>query len=167
VFPKTPRVGVVTISGGVGVQMADAAAELDLELPRMPDAAQQKILAMVPFAGPANPVDATAQVINDWSMFTTILGIVADEGNVDSVISFLAHTGTSPGVSTTHRMPTFSAVRPIDRTYQAVASSSVGTTTASVGVTGSRVSAGVGDCAEHAAVNATARTTTQRFTRLA
>ena len=98
VFPKTPRVGVVTISGGVGIQMADAAAELDLELPCMPDAAQQKILAMVPFAGPANPVDATAQVINDWSMFTTILNIVADEGNVDSVISFLAHTGTSPGV---------------------------------------------------------------------
>jgi len=98
VFPKTPRVGVVTISGGVGIQMADAAAELDLPLPRMPDAAQQKILAMVPFAGPANPVDATAQVINDWSMFTAILNIVADEGNVDSVISFLAHTGTSPGV---------------------------------------------------------------------
>jgi acyl-CoA synthetase (NDP forming) len=98
VFPKTPRVGVVTISGGVGIQMADAAAELDLEMPRMPDAAQQKILSMIPFAGPANPVDATAQVINDWSMFTTILGIVADEGDVDSVISFLAHTGTSPGV---------------------------------------------------------------------
>ena len=98
VFPKTPRVGVVTISGGVGIQMADAAAELDLELPRMPDAVQQQILKMIPFAGPANPVDATAQVINDWSMFTTILGLVADEGNVDSVISFLAHTGTSPGV---------------------------------------------------------------------
>ena len=88
----------MTISGGVGIQMADAAADLDLELPRMPDAAQRKILAMIPFAGPANPVDATAQVINDWSMFTTILGIVADEGNVDSVISFLAHTGTTPGV---------------------------------------------------------------------
>jgi acyl-CoA synthetase (NDP forming) len=37
-------------------------------------------------------------VINDWSMFTRILGIVAEEGNVDSVISFLAHTGTAPGV---------------------------------------------------------------------
>ena len=98
VFPKSPRVGVVTLSGGVGIQMADAAAEFGLELPRMPDAAQQKVLAMIPFAGPANPVDATAQVINDWSMFTTILGIVADEGNVDSVISFLAHTGTAVGV---------------------------------------------------------------------
>jgi acetate---CoA ligase (ADP-forming) len=98
VFPKSPRLGVVTLSGGVGIQMADAAAELGLELPRMPDAAQQKILAMVPFAGPANPVDATAQVINDWSMFTKILGIVADEGHVDSMISFLAHTGTTPGL---------------------------------------------------------------------
>jgi acyl-CoA synthetase (NDP forming) len=98
VFPKTRRLGVVTLSGGVGIQMADAAAEMDLELPRMPDEAQQKILAMIPFAGPANPVDTTAQVVNDWTMFTTILGITADEGNVDSVVSFLAHMGTTPGL---------------------------------------------------------------------
>jgi len=75
VYPKSPRLGVVTLSGGVGIQMADAAAEKGLELPRMPDAAQQKVLALVPFAGPANPVDTTAQVVNDWTMFTTILGI--------------------------------------------------------------------------------------------
>jgi acetate---CoA ligase (ADP-forming) len=98
VYPKSPRLGAVTLSGGVGIQMADAAAELGLELPRMPDAAQQKILAMIPFAGPANPVDTTAQVVNDWTMFTTILGIVADEGAVDSVVSFLAHMGTMPGL---------------------------------------------------------------------
>jgi acetate---CoA ligase (ADP-forming) len=98
VFPKSPRLGVVTLSGGVGIQMADAAVEMGLELPRMPDAAQQKVLAMVPFAGPANPVDTTAQVVNDWTMFTKILGIVADDGAVDGVISFLAHMGTTPGL---------------------------------------------------------------------
>lgn len=98
VFPKSRRVGVVTISGGVGIQLADAATDLGLELPRMPDATQKQVLAMVPFAGPANPVDATAQVINDWPMFTKILRLVAEEGNVDSLISFLAHTGTTPGV---------------------------------------------------------------------
>jgi acyl-CoA synthetase (NDP forming) len=98
VYPKSPRIGVVTLSGGVGIQMADAAAELGLELPRMPDAAQKKILALVPFAGPANPVDTTAQVVNDWTMFTTILGVTADDGNVDSVASFLAHMGTTPGL---------------------------------------------------------------------
>ena len=98
VFPKSPRLGVVTLSGGVGIQMADAAVERGLTLPRMPDTAQQKVLAMVPFAGPANPVDTTAQVVNDWTMFTTILGIVAEEGAVDSVVSFLAHMGTMPGL---------------------------------------------------------------------
>jgi acyl-CoA synthetase (NDP forming) len=98
VFPRSPRLGVVTLSGGVGIQMADAASEAGLELPRMPDAAQQKILTLVPFAGPANPVDTTAQVVNDWTMFTTILGIVADDGAVDSVVSFLAHMGTTPGL---------------------------------------------------------------------
>jgi acetate---CoA ligase (ADP-forming) len=98
VFPKSPRLGVVTLSGGVGIQMADAAVERGLTLPRMPDTAQQKVLAMIPFAGPANPVDTTAQVVNDWTMFTTILGIVAEEGAVDSVVSFLAHMGTMPGL---------------------------------------------------------------------
>jgi acyl-CoA synthetase (NDP forming) len=98
VFPQSPRIGVVTLSGGVGIQMADAASTMGLELPRMPDAAQRKVLALVPFAGPANPVDTTAQVVNDWTMFTTILSIVADEGNVDSVVSFLAHMGTMPGL---------------------------------------------------------------------
>jgi acetate---CoA ligase (ADP-forming) len=98
VYPKSPRLGVVTLSGGVGIQMADAATELGLELPRMPDAAQKKILALVPFAGPANPVDTTAQVVNDWTIFTTILGITADDGGVDSVVSFLAHMGTTPGL---------------------------------------------------------------------
>ena len=98
VFPKSPRMGVVTLSGGVGIQMADAATAMGLELPRMPDATQKKVLAMVPFASATNPVDTTAQVVNDWTMFTTILGIVANEGNVDSVVSFLAHMGTTPGL---------------------------------------------------------------------
>src|SRR5262249_19556547 len=98
VFPKSPRLGVVTISGGAGIPLADASVEMAPELPRMPDAAQQKILEMVPFAGPANPVDTTAQVVNDWTMFTTILGITADGGGVDSVVSFLAHMGTTPGL---------------------------------------------------------------------
>jgi acyl-CoA synthetase (NDP forming) len=98
VFPQSPGLGVVTLSGGVGIQMADAAVERGLTLPRMPDSAQQKVLAMIPFAGPANPVDTTAQVVNDWTMFTTILGIVAEEGAVDSVVSFLAHMGTMPGL---------------------------------------------------------------------
>ena len=110
VFPKSPRLGVVTLSGGVGIQMADAAVAMGLALPRMPDAAQQKILQMVPFAGPANPVDTTAQVVNDWPMFTTILGITADEGGVDSVVSFLAHMGTTPGLMERLK-PAFLAVR--------------------------------------------------------
>jgi acetate---CoA ligase (ADP-forming) len=90
--------------------MADAAVAMGLELPRMPDAAQQKVLALVPFAGPANPVDTTAQVVNDWTMFTAILGITADDGAVDSVVSFLAHMGTTPGLMD-RLLPAFLEVR--------------------------------------------------------
>ena len=98
VFPKGPRLGVVTPSGGVGILMADAATEMGLELPTLPDAAQEKIRALVPFAGAANPVDTTAQVVNDWSLFTRIMGIVLEDAAVDSVVAFLAHMGQTPGL---------------------------------------------------------------------
>src|SRR5882757_5879469 len=57
VYPKSPRLGVVTLSGGVGIQMADAAAETGLELPGMPEAGQKKTLALFRSAGPANRVN--------------------------------------------------------------------------------------------------------------
>jgi len=98
VYPKTSRTGIVTLSGGIGIQMADAASEMGLELPPMPEEAQKKVLALVPFASATNPVDTTAQVVNDWTMFTRTLGFVADDGAMDSVISFLAHMGTTPGL---------------------------------------------------------------------
>src|SRR5690606_32987218 len=61
-FPTGRRLGILTISGGVGVQMADAAADYELEVPALPERAQRELLAVLPYAAVRNPVDATAQV---------------------------------------------------------------------------------------------------------
>ncbi|MEO9190901.1 MAG: hypothetical protein ABI224_13025 [Acetobacteraceae bacterium] len=61
VLPPDRRIAIMTNSGGMGVQIADFAAESGLELPAVPSSAQAKILALVPNGSPNNPVDFTAQ----------------------------------------------------------------------------------------------------------
>ena len=47
------------------------------------------------FASPRNPVDTTAQVISDPSLFARILDVMADEGGFDAIIVFFALMGRS------------------------------------------------------------------------
>src|SRR5699024_3073202 len=54
--PSGDRLGVYTVSGGAGVLMADAAADVGLELPELSAEGQRKIREIVPFAAPRNPV---------------------------------------------------------------------------------------------------------------
>lgn len=88
-FPVGNRLGIVTISGGVGVQMCDAAERYGLDVAPMPLPAQEKLRALLPFAAVANPVDTTAQVLNDMSLVTQNMEIVLEDGGYDSVVSFL------------------------------------------------------------------------------
>src|SRR5215470_11247974 len=55
---------VMTMSGGAGVLMADAAEEEGVELTPLPEESQKQVLSWVPFAAPRNPVDVTAQALN-------------------------------------------------------------------------------------------------------
>ncbi len=95
-FPTQGRVGLVSLSGGVGVLMADAAASAGLEVPAMPQAAQDKLKALLPFAAVRNPVDVTAQVLNDLSLIGKNLEVMLREGGCDSVVVFLSTVGMNP-----------------------------------------------------------------------
>ena len=89
-FPRGGRLGIATISGGVGVLMADAAAVLGLDVPALPGAAQAEILA---FAAPRNPVDVTAQVVNDKTLLARVLDVMVSEGGYDTILVFFALMG--------------------------------------------------------------------------
>ncbi len=89
VFPKGRRLAILSVSGGVGVQMADSAIKHGLEVPAMPDATQKVIRELLPFAAPRNPVDVTAMAIdNPEHYLTPVYDAVLGDPNTDAVSIF-------------------------------------------------------------------------------
>jgi len=87
-YPVGRRVGIVTISGGAGVLMADAAEAEGLDVAPMPEDAQAELKARVPFAAPRNPVDVTAQSFNDMGIITDFIRTMMERGEYDSIVAF-------------------------------------------------------------------------------
>jgi acyl-CoA synthetase (NDP forming) len=95
-WPGSRNVAVVSVSGGVGVLMADEAETRGLCVEPMPAAARAKIKDILPFAVPNNPVDVTAQTVNDLTIFEKALEVVLQDGGYGSVVSYLGFMGRSP-----------------------------------------------------------------------
>ena len=94
--PANDRVGLVTVSGGVGVLMADAAADYGLDVAAMPQPPQDKIKKLVPFAATRNPIDITGQVVNDFSLLGQAIEIIAAEGGYGSLVPFIGSSARVP-----------------------------------------------------------------------
>ncbi len=88
IYPAGRKLGIVTISGGAGVLMADAAEENAVEVAPMPAAAQAAFKERLPFASAKNPVDVTAQAFNDIGLIEDGMRIVLNQGGYDAVIAF-------------------------------------------------------------------------------
>jgi acetate---CoA ligase (ADP-forming) len=88
-LPRSGRTGIVTVSGGVGVLMADDAGARGLELPALSDATQARVRALVPFAGTRNPLDITGQVMNDKTLLRQAFDLLAaDAADLSSILTF-------------------------------------------------------------------------------
>jgi acetate---CoA ligase (ADP-forming) len=92
IYPADNSLGVITVSGGAGVIVSDAAELAGLPMPEMPAAAQQHLKALIPFAAPRNPVDCTAQFMNDLSIAGRFAEAVVAEGGYRSVLGFFTYT---------------------------------------------------------------------------
>jgi acetate---CoA ligase (ADP-forming) len=90
-LPAEPRIGVVTTSGGIGVLAADALESRGITLPALSASLRQQIRSYAPFAQCANPVDTTAQVINEPTAFRRIVEDCTDSAELDLVAVFIAH----------------------------------------------------------------------------
>lgn len=99
--PRPPghRVGVITSSGGAGGLAADQAEAAGLVLPELDRAAQDALVPLIPaFGSTANPVDVTAQVIDDAGQFGAVCEAVAESGQVDAVLVVLTTIGGEAAV---------------------------------------------------------------------
>jgi len=94
--PAGNSLAIYTVSGGAGVLMADAAADAGLQVPELSAEGQKKIHDVVPFASARNPLDITAQIINDGSLLKSSLETMLRHGDYHMVGAFVLAAGRSP-----------------------------------------------------------------------
>ncbi len=95
IYPARNTLGVLTVSGGAGVLISDAAESLGFEMPAMPEDAQAKLKALIPFCAPRNPVDCTAQTFNQPSMIGDFAETLVVDGGYTSILGFFTQAGGS------------------------------------------------------------------------
>jgi acyl-CoA synthetase (NDP forming) len=99
IYPARNSLGMVTISGGAGIIVSDAAEDLDLPMPPMPAAAQARLKEQLSFCSPINPVDFTAHVLNDISLAGSFTESLISDGGYSSVLAFFSQAGTVPSIA--------------------------------------------------------------------
>ncbi len=86
--PNGKRVAILTTSGGAGIVTADRCDDMGLAVPPLSETTQEEVRRHIPpFGSSLNPVDMTAQVINDPEGFPKCLRAVLDSPEVDMVVS--------------------------------------------------------------------------------
>ncbi|WNI14295.1 acetate--CoA ligase family protein [Actinacidiphila sp. ITFR-21] len=86
--PAGNRVAVVTTSGGSGILAADAIERYDLELSVLRPASKEALAEIIPaFGAIDNPVDITATVLSDPSLFDRSLDVLIADDTVDIIVA--------------------------------------------------------------------------------
>lgn len=97
VAPRGRRLGILTVSGGVGTLMADAASDAGLDMPPLPEPIAVELRRRIAFCSTTNPVDLTGQITADYSVVDYAAVEAARSGAYDSIVLFLAAAGAAPG----------------------------------------------------------------------
>lgn len=95
---KGTPIALFSVSGGVGIMMADRAEELGLALPPLPEPAAQRLKQAIPFASTLNPIDVTGQVFSQPAVLVQSLEDAARCGHYRALAVFLAAAAQAPGV---------------------------------------------------------------------
>ncbi|ALG60449.1 acetate--CoA ligase family protein [Citromicrobium bathyomarinum] len=90
------RIGILTVSGGAGILMADAAEANGLDVAPMPAPARAEINARIPLGSSTNPVDTTAQAMSDATLVRDAVTIMFEQGGYHAVVSFFMNWPESP-----------------------------------------------------------------------
>ncbi|PWA10383.1 CoA-binding protein [Pueribacillus theae] len=82
--------GIVTLSGGSGIIMADKCEEYGVKLAKFMPETTSKLTELLPsFASVKNPVDVTAQAFHELDKFLASLNVLLEDKNVETVIFYM------------------------------------------------------------------------------
>lgn len=102
-LPQGKGVGIITTSGGGGIVAADAASDLGLDIPALGPETTAIIEKYIPAYGSAlNPVDITAQVINQAEDFLHVLNAMIAHPDIHALVIIVTMIAGESG----HRMAT-------------------------------------------------------------
>lgn len=84
---KGKRIGIITSSGGGGIILSDKIIAAGMQLPELSEACAKKLRALVPpYVALNNPLDLTAQLINDPNLFQNVVDVFSADENFDAVV---------------------------------------------------------------------------------
>lgn len=88
--PTDGRIGVLSVSGGAGVLLADTIESAGLGFPAFTAQTAKALSETLPgYSKPHNPVDLTANVLADTEMFRKTLSVVSTAPELDACILFI------------------------------------------------------------------------------
>ncbi|SDG91232.1 Acyl-CoA synthetase (NDP forming) [Pseudomonas flavescens] len=99
-YPRSRRLGIITVSGGFGIQLCDAAERNDLDVSSLPEGARAKLRDINPMGSDDNPCDTTAGWLNDMSLITRTFEVMYADGGYDSIIGSFTMLPDSPTFGT-------------------------------------------------------------------
>ena len=92
--PRGNRVGIITTTGGGGVILTDKLVEMGMDIPALsPDTAAKLKETKASFGIVSNPLDLTAQVVNDPLLFPKSIESFVQDENLDIIVVALAMVG--------------------------------------------------------------------------
>ncbi|WP_298279879.1 acetate--CoA ligase family protein [uncultured Bradyrhizobium sp.] len=88
--PAAGKIGVLSVSGGAGVMLADAIESAGLGFPAFTAQTAEALSKTLPgYSKPHNPVDLTANVLANTEMFRKTLSVVSATPELDACILFI------------------------------------------------------------------------------
>ncbi len=88
--PDGERIGVMSVSGGAGVLLADAIEEASLTFPPLAPQTAAALAGVLPgYSKPQNPLDLTASVLSNTGMFHKTLEVVGAAPEIDACVLFI------------------------------------------------------------------------------
>jgi acetyltransferase len=86
-FPRGRNVGIITITGGGAILMADRLEECGLRIPPLEGLTKDRMLKVVPpFGSAVNPVDLTGQLIEGVGSISESIDILMAEDGIDVIV---------------------------------------------------------------------------------
>ncbi len=95
-MPVNNRLSLVTVSGGIGILMADDGARMGLEIKPFSKPLIDALAVVLPYGAGHNPYDTTAQVATTPQIVVDVGQCILQHTKDDALIFYLANNGLAP-----------------------------------------------------------------------